>query len=64
VTGRDVIYLECTVMSEVWLPAARSDELVELRWLYRDQVEDLVPDLPHVVRCYLQRRYLLHSSGD
>ena len=31
-----------------------STELVELRWLDRDQVEDLVPDLHHSVRRYLR----------
>ena len=59
-TGRQVIYLQCTPMSNAWLRAATSQELVEGRWLDRDQAEDLIPELPYAVHCLLQLRYILH----
>jgi len=57
-----VIHLECTAMNDALLGAATSQELVELRWLDRNQVEDLMPELPDVVRCFLHLRYILHRS--
>jgi 8-oxo-dGTP diphosphatase len=61
VTGRQVIYLECTTMTCAALRAPCSKDLVELRWLTRGQVDDLIPDLPQVVGCFLQSRYILDS---
>src|SRR3954452_1722036 len=37
---------------------------VELRWLDRDQVEDLIPDLHHSVRSYLHLRFILHGRRE
>ena len=43
VTGHPVVYLACTLVTAAAVRTARSEELVELRWLDRDQVEDLMP---------------------
>jgi 8-oxo-dGTP pyrophosphatase MutT (NUDIX family) len=50
VTGRHVIYLAGTPTTATAVRTPPSKELVELRWLDRDQVEDLMPDLHHSVR--------------
>ena len=64
VTGRHVVYLACTTVTAAALRGRCSEELVELRWLDRDQVEDLMPDLHHSVRRYLHLRYILHGRRD
>src|SRR3954451_24069596 len=50
VTGRHVVYLACTTVTATALRGPCTEELVELRWLNRTQVEDLMPDLHHSVR--------------
>ena len=60
-TGQQVIYLECTLTTCAAIRAPASGDLVELRWLDRAQVEDLIPGLPYVVRSFLQLRYILQS---
>jgi 8-oxo-dGTP pyrophosphatase MutT (NUDIX family) len=62
VTGQQVMYLECTAMNNGWFRAATSQKIVELRWLDRGQVENLIPELPDVVRCFLHLRYILPGS--
>jgi 8-oxo-dGTP diphosphatase len=57
VTGRHVVYLACTVITATAVRTPRSEELVELRWLDRDQVEDLMPDLNQAVCRYLCLRF-------
>ena len=44
----------------VWVP--RLPELVELRWLDPDRVEDQMPDLHSGVRDYLHLRYVLQGA--
>jgi 8-oxo-dGTP diphosphatase len=61
VTGRHVVYLACTPVTATALRAPGSEELVEVRWLDWDQVEDLMPDLHHSVRRYLPLRFILDA---
>jgi len=62
VTGRHVVYLACTPTTATAVRTPPSAELVDLRWLDRDQVEDLMPDLHHSVRRYLHLRFILHPT--
>jgi 8-oxo-dGTP diphosphatase len=56
VTGRHVVYLAGTLVTATAVRIPPSEELVELRWLDRDQVEGLMRDLHHSVRRYLRLR--------
>jgi 8-oxo-dGTP diphosphatase len=58
VTGRHVVYLACTLVTATAVRTPCSAELIELRWLDRDQLEDLMPDLHYSVRRYLHIRLL------
>lgn len=58
VAGQEVIYLECITTTCAALRAPLVDDLDEVRWLDRYQVDELIRDLPHVVRCFLQLRYI------
>jgi hypothetical protein len=62
VIGRHVVYLACTLLTAAALRARRSEELAEVRWLDRDRVEDLMPDLHCSVRRYLHLRFILHAT--
>jgi 8-oxo-dGTP diphosphatase len=61
-TGRHLVYLACTPTTAAAVRTPPTAELVELRWLERDQVEDLLPDLHDSVRRYLRLRYHLHPT--
>jgi len=61
VTGQQVVYLACTLTTTA-VRTPPSPELVELRWLDLNQVEDLMPDLHPSVRRYLHLRYRLHPT--
>ena len=58
------MYLACTTVTAAALRGPCSEELVELRWLDRYRVEDLMPDLHHSVRSYLHLRYILQGRRD
>jgi 8-oxo-dGTP diphosphatase len=62
VTGREVVYLACTLTTAAALRGPHCDELAELRWLDPAQVDQLMPDLDPSVRDYLHRRYLGHPT--
>ena len=61
-TGRHVTYVACTLTTAAGVRTPPSTELVELRWLDRDQVEILMPDLHYSVCRYLRLRYILHTT--
>ena len=62
VTARRVMHFACTLTTLAAVRAPRSPELVELRWLDPDQIEDLMPDLHSGVRDYLHLRYILRGA--
>jgi|tagenome__1003787_1003787.scaffolds.fasta_scaffold20932506_3 8-oxo-dGTP pyrophosphatase MutT (NUDIX family) len=62
VTGQQVVYLACTMTTAAAVRTPPCPELVELRWLDLNQVEDLMPDLHPSVRRYLHLRYRLHPT--
>jgi 8-oxo-dGTP diphosphatase len=61
-TGRRVVYFACTLTTTAAVRAPRSPELVELRWLEPDQIEDLMPDPHSGVRDYLHLPYIMHGA--
>lgn len=49
-TGRLIIYVACSRTGEAEPWVAAPDELAEVRWLGRDHIEELMPDIHEAVR--------------
>jgi hypothetical protein len=53
VTGQHLIYIACTPIAGFHAHAGAPDELVEVRWLNRHQIDELMPGLFDGVRAHL-----------
>ncbi|ANY10696.1 NUDIX hydrolase [Pseudonocardia sp. HH130630-07] len=59
VTGRDMIYLDCpttTAATAAATAAVSARELVDVRWVDLDELDELMPDLHAPVRTHLRNR--------